>query len=227
MSKRKAQAITSGALEPALVPKRLCKITRNDGHRLLVTFKFNQDVPAGVAGRTRSRTVPKLTTTAPTVGPPASSKNSIRITSPHIGFGDKITKPHIGFRDGKVDFDESEDASHMDDSSDSYTERPRFASRQDHGKQARKTQVKPLAMIDIHAEKPEPFGNPTVWANTRSALGDSCPYYRLRQGSAHTKDGTVQGLLIDGYGSDRDVVLPQVVITSVYVFSPAPSNDMG
>ncbi|KAL7621160.1 hypothetical protein AAE478_008477 [Parahypoxylon ruwenzoriense] len=66
-----------------------------------------------------------------------------------------------------------------------------------------------------HANKPEPHGQPPVWAEGRGALADSLPYFKAHQGGLHTNDLVPFGMLIDREVGIRDHFGSQIIITSV------------
>jgi len=65
--------------------------------------------------------------------------------------------------------------------------------------------------------KPEPCGQPPVWAEKRQQLCDTVSYYKAHQSGPYTRDNTVYGQLIDKEGEALDVFNDQVVITQWYV----------
>ncbi|KAL2352420.1 hypothetical protein BJ546DRAFT_1100384, partial [Cryomyces antarcticus] len=60
--------------------------------------------------------------------------------------------------------------------------------------------------------KPEPQGQPLVWAEGRQALCETLPYFRSFQGGGHTSDGTALGFLFDRHCSKHDYMDSTVVI---------------
>ncbi|KAK6952085.1 hypothetical protein Daesc_006614 [Daldinia eschscholtzii] len=68
---------------------------------------------------------------------------------------------------------------------------------------------------DVHANKPEPYGQPVAWADKRAALNDALPYFKAHQGSVHTKDLVPKGMLIDCIVGIRDYFSSQVIVTSI------------
>ncbi|OLL21634.1 hypothetical protein NEOLI_001455 [Neolecta irregularis DAH-3] len=62
-------------------------------------------------------------------------------------------------------------------------------------------------------QKPECIGKPKVWANTRQELCEGLSYFRSYQGGCYYHNGLVFGYLVDGFGSPRDYVGPNVVIS--------------
>ena len=67
--------------------------------------------------------------------------------------------------------------------------------------------------------KPDPIGQPEVWASKRQQLCEALPYYNAYQSGAYTHDGIARSILIDKEVSVRDKFDEEVVITSVYVYS--------
>ena len=73
--------------------------------------------------------------------------------------------------------------------------------------------------VNNQVGKPEPYGQPSVWADKRQQLCETVPYYKAYQGSAYTNHGIVFALLIDKETSLRDKFEEEVIITSVLVLS--------
>jgi hypothetical protein len=72
--------------------------------------------------------------------------------------------------------------------------------------------------------KPEPHGQPGIWADKRQQLCETLPYYKAYQGSAYTKNHTVFGILIDKEVEDRDKFDEEVIITSWLVYTDPTSE---
>ncbi|KAK5013057.1 hypothetical protein LTR39_003837, partial [Cryomyces antarcticus] len=68
------------------------------------------------------------------------------------------------------------------------------------------------AYLALMAAKPEPQGQPLVWAEGRQALCETLPYFRSFQGGGHTSDGTALGFLFDRHCSKHDYMDSTVVI---------------
>lgn len=51
-------------------------------------------------------------------------------------------------------------------------------------------------------EKPEPCGQPDVWADSRQALCETVPYFKTPQGGCHSNDGHIYAFYFDGDGGD-------------------------
>jgi len=69
--------------------------------------------------------------------------------------------------------------------------------------------------INATTEKPDPVGEPPVWARNRQQLCETLPYYRAYQSGAYHADKVVKGLMLDSFGTIRDVISEQVVISRV------------
>lgn len=67
----------------------------------------------------------------------------------------------------------------------------------------------------LHSGKPEPFGTPEVWSESRAALCNALDYFRCHQGGTYSKDNVAVGLLIDAKVGDNDLFSSQVVITAM------------
>jgi hypothetical protein len=63
--------------------------------------------------------------------------------------------------------------------------------------------------------KPEPHGNPEVWADKRQQLCETLRYFNAYQSGAYTNNGIAYGHLIDAEVDARDKFDEQIVITSV------------
>lgn len=68
---------------------------------------------------------------------------------------------------------------------------------------------------NVQEGKPEPVGNPEVWAFKRQQLCETLPYYNAYQSGAYMQDGVARSMLIDKEVGIRDKFDSQVVITSV------------
>ena len=69
--------------------------------------------------------------------------------------------------------------------------------------------------VNTQLDKPEPHGQPDVWADKRQQLCETLPYYNAYQSGAYYNSGIVYGQLIDKEVDGRDKLDEQVVITSV------------
>ena len=61
--------------------------------------------------------------------------------------------------------------------------------------------------------RPQPHGQPLVWAEERQALCETLPYYRAYQSGAYTTEGLALGFLLDKDCGERAYMDEQVVIT--------------
>ncbi|TKA69811.1 hypothetical protein B0A49_05860 [Cryomyces minteri] len=68
------------------------------------------------------------------------------------------------------------------------------------------------AYLALMTAKPEPQGQPLVWAEGRQALCETLPYFRSFQGGGHTSDGTALGFMFDRHCSKHDYIDSTVVI---------------
>jgi hypothetical protein len=64
-------------------------------------------------------------------------------------------------------------------------------------------------------DKPEPYGQPLVWANKRQPLCDAVTYYNALQSAAYTSGGIVHGFLCDKEVGPRDKFDNEIMITRV------------
>jgi hypothetical protein len=69
--------------------------------------------------------------------------------------------------------------------------------------------------VNNQLHKPEPHGQPEIWANKRQQLCETLPYYRAYQTGIYMSDGIAYGHLIDKEVDARDKFDEQIVITSV------------
>ena len=82
----------------------------------------------------------------------------------------------------------------------------------------RTTPMKPkvLNFTEIEApedHRPQPHGQPLVWAEQRQALCETLPYYRAYQSGAYTTEGLGYGFLLDKDCGERAYMDEEVVIT--------------
>jgi hypothetical protein len=68
---------------------------------------------------------------------------------------------------------------------------------------------------NVQEGKPDPIGEPEVWAFKRQQLCETLPYYNAYQSGAYTHDGIVRSILIDKEVSVRDKFDEDIIITSV------------
>ena len=73
----------------------------------------------------------------------------------------------------------------------------------------------PLYHENVQEGKPDPIGQPEVWAFKRQQLCETLPYYNAYQSGAYTQDGIARSILIDKEVSFRDKFDDEVIITSV------------
>jgi hypothetical protein len=87
------------------------------------------------------------------------------------------------------------------------------------GKRKATSSKTPTAPYHINNQvgKPEPHGQPIVWANKRQQLCETVPYYNAYQGSAYTNQGIVYAVLVDKEVSVRDKFEEEIIITSLLV----------
>lgn len=60
--------------------------------------------------------------------------------------------------------------------------------------------------------KPESVGEPTVWADTRQALCETVPYFKMPQSGCHQNNGHVYAFLYDGSGHCREYMDTDLII---------------
>ncbi|KAJ4298633.1 hypothetical protein N0V88_003664 [Collariella sp. IMI 366227] len=63
--------------------------------------------------------------------------------------------------------------------------------------------------------RPQPSGQPVVWAKGRGSLCEALPYFKAYKGSLHSANVVAQGFLIDSEAEEGDVFGEQVIISSV------------
>lgn len=73
----------------------------------------------------------------------------------------------------------------------------------------------PLYHENVQEGKPDPIGQPEVWAFKRQQLCETLPYYNAYQSGAYTQYGIARSIMIDKEVSVRDKFQEQVIITSV------------
>lgn len=61
--------------------------------------------------------------------------------------------------------------------------------------------------------RPQPHGQPLVWAEERQALCETLPYYRAYQSGAYTTEGLAFGFLLDKDCGERAYMDEDIVIT--------------
>ena len=128
----------------------------------------------------------------------------------------KLRKPPVKKRKAEDDdFSGDHDAN---DDSDAFIspEKPAKRSRGAGQRKAGKPRV-PVAAYHANTQlgKPEPHGQPEVWADKRQQLCETLRYFNAYQSGAYTNDGIAYGHLIDAEVDPRDKFDEQIVITSV------------
>jgi hypothetical protein len=98
--------------------------------------------------------------------------------------------------------------------SDNTPSRKRKATLKYCSKPAKKPKL-PLYHENVQEGKPEPIGQPEVWAFKRQQLCEALPYYNAYQSGAYTHDNIARAILIDKEVSIRDKFDEEIVITSV------------
>ncbi|KXT06861.1 hypothetical protein AC578_7272 [Pseudocercospora eumusae] len=71
---------------------------------------------------------------------------------------------------------------------------------------------KKLSHREPLALKPKPAGKPEVWADSRQALCETVPYFRMPQGGCHQNDRHVYAFLFDATGHCREYMDSDVII---------------
>lgn len=61
--------------------------------------------------------------------------------------------------------------------------------------------------------KPEPRGQPSVWADDRSSLCETLQYYRAYQGACYTNNGRVFAMMFDESSGERDFMDAEVIVS--------------
>lgn len=74
--------------------------------------------------------------------------------------------------------------------------------------------------------RPQPHGEPLVWAEQRQALCETLPYYRAYQSGAYTTEGLGYGFLLDKDCGERAYMDEEVVITRAGGGCKANENGM-
>jgi len=67
--------------------------------------------------------------------------------------------------------------------------------------------------LNVQEGKPEPFGQPEVWAAKRQQLCETLPYYRAYESAAYTKNGILYAFMIDREVGIRDKFTDQIIIS--------------
>ncbi|MCJ1383484.1 hypothetical protein MMC17_006598 [Xylographa soralifera] len=63
------------------------------------------------------------------------------------------------------------------------------------------------------APRPEPYGAPPAWAESRQALCETLPYYRAYNSGAHTSGGLAHGFLLSLDNTEGSLMNEEIVIT--------------
>ena len=90
---------------------------------------------------------------------------------------------------------------------DVYAGRSRLSKEELH-----KIADKLLAHRTYGPPKPEPYGQPTVWADARMDLCETLHYFRSYQGACHSIGGFVRGFMFDKVAHARDYIDSNVII---------------
>jgi hypothetical protein len=77
----------------------------------------------------------------------------------------------------------------------------------------RATYVKNMESVQVN--KPEPYGQPPVWADKRQQLCETLPYYRAYMSGAYIHDGIARGFMCDKEVGDRDKFDEEIMIARV------------
>jgi hypothetical protein len=64
-------------------------------------------------------------------------------------------------------------------------------------------------------DKPDPYGEPPVWADKRQSLCEALPYYKAYMSGAYQQAGVARGFLVDKEVGPRDKFEEEILITSV------------
>ncbi|KAF2454032.1 hypothetical protein BDY21DRAFT_291810 [Lineolata rhizophorae] len=71
---------------------------------------------------------------------------------------------------------------------------------------------KTLKIQEPENERPAPRGEPLVWADDRTALCESLPYFRAYQGACYSNECRSKSFLFDKYSHSRDIITDKVVL---------------
>lgn len=69
-----------------------------------------------------------------------------------------------------------------------------------------------MSRRELLESKPEPCGQPRVWAESRQALCETLPYFKKPQGGCYSNDGHVYGFLFDGVGHCREYLDENLIL---------------
>lgn len=67
----------------------------------------------------------------------------------------------------------------------------------------------------VQHDKPEPYGQPPVWADKRQTLCETLPYYRAFQSGAHISQGVTRAFMVDKEVGIRDKLDDEILIARV------------
>jgi len=67
----------------------------------------------------------------------------------------------------------------------------------------------------VQADKPEPYGEPPVWADKRQSLCETLPYYKAYQSGAYITGGIVRAFMCDKEVGPRDKFDEEIMIARV------------
>lgn len=67
----------------------------------------------------------------------------------------------------------------------------------------------------VQEGKPEPSGQPPVWAEKRQALCETLPYYKAYMSGAYMHDGIAKAFMVDKEVGPRDKFNEEIVIARV------------
>lgn len=120
--------------------------------------------------------------------------------------------------DDELSFQENQSSPEpMEDVADVFEKKPdrkRKSYRKATASGTRKPKL-PLYHENVQDGKPDPIGQPEVWAFKRQQLCETLPYYKAYQSGAYTNNGLVHAIMIDKEVSVRDKFDEEIVITSV------------
>jgi hypothetical protein len=123
----------------------------------------------------------------------------------------KADDEELSFQENQSSPESMED---IQDRSDKNSIRKRKAYTKTTLKVANKAKLS-LYHENVQDGKPEPVGQPEVWAFKRQQLCETLPYYNAYQSGAYTHDSIARAIMIDKEVSIRDKFGEEVVITSV------------
>ena len=107
------------------------------------------------------------------------------------------------------------DTDYLNEGADSEIDEPAAKRKTTKTTKANKAAPKAAYYVNAQQDKPEPHGQPSVWADKRQQLCETLPYYRAYQSGAYTSDGLAHGFLCDKEVGDRDVFTDYIMIARV------------